>query len=566
MLDHNDPIKGMKLEQLEEQLADWEADEVAAFNRKIPEGQEEYRTASGIPLKRVYTALDTMNLPLEDIGLPGRYPYTRGPYPTMYRARPWTIRQVAGFGNPEDTNRRYKYLIKEGQTGISTDFDMPTLMGYDSDHSMAFGEIGREGVAIDTIDDMEALFDGIDMTAISASLTINPTAWIIYSMYVSVAEKRGYDLTRIAGTIQADILKEYMAQKEWIFPIRPSVRLVRDTIVYSAKHTPRFNPISISGYHISEVGANAVHEAAFTMAITMAYVDEVTRVGVDIDEFAPRLSFFYVSQADFFEEIAKFRALRLVYARLMKERYGAKKPESMRLRFHAQTAAMTLTRPQYRVNLMRTTLQALSAVLGGAQSMHTNGFDEAFTIPTEEAMKLAMRTQQVIADETNITSVVDPLGGSYFVESLTNEVENEIWKVIAEVEERGGTIKALEDGYFQRLCADSAYEHELQKANGKHVVIGINKYVEDDEHIDFEAHPYDEGTATRQLERLRAVKASRDSEKVAALLAELTNVARDADANMLPITIEAVRAKATLGEICDALRDLWGTYRENPVI
>ena len=566
MLERNDPVKGMKLEQLEEQLADWEADEVVAFNKKIPESREEFRTASGIPLKRVYTALDTMSVPLEDIGLPGQYPYTRGPYPTMYRARPWTIRQVAGFGNPEDTNRRYKYLIKEGQTGISTDFDMPTLMGYDSDHSMAFGEIGREGVAIDTIDDMEALFDGIDMTAISASLTINPTAWIIYSMYVSVAEKRGYDLTRIAGTIQADILKEYMAQKEWIFPIRPSVRLVRDTIVYSAKHTPRFNPISISGYHISEVGANAVHEAAFTMAITMAYVDEVTRLGIDIDEFAPRLSYFYVSQADFFEEIAKFRALRRVYARLMKERYGAKQPESTRLRFHAQTAAMTLTRPQYRVNLMRTTLQALSAVLGGAQSMHTNGFDEAFTIPTEEAMKLAMRTQQVIADETNITSVVDPLGGSYFVESLTNDVEKEIWKVIAEVEERGGTIKALEDGYFQRLCADSAYDHELRKANGEHVVIGVNKYVEAEDHVDFEAHPYGEGTATRQLERLEKVKASRDSSKVATLLAELTNVARDDDANLLPITIEAVRAKTTLGEICDALRELWGTYRENPVI
>ena len=318
-----------------------------------------------------------------------------------------------------------------------------------------------------------------------------------------------YDLTQIAGTIQADILKEYMAQKEWIFPIRPSVRLVRDTIVYSSRHTPRFNPISISGYHISEAGANAVQEAAFTMASTIAYVEEVTKMGVEIDEFAPRLSFFYVSQQDFFEEVAKFRALRRVYARLMKDRFGAKKPESMRLRFHAQTAAMTLTRPQYKVNLMRTTLQALSAVLGGAQSMHTNGFDEAFTIPTQEAMKLAMRTQQVIADETNVTAVVDPLGGSYFVESLTSAIETEIWKIIEEVEERGGTIKALEDGYFQRLCADSAYDHELRKANGERVMIGVNKYLEEEDPVDFEAHPYEAGTGKRQLERLEKVKTSR---------------------------------------------------------
>ncbi len=566
MLNRDDPVTGMKLEQIEGQLADWEADEVEAFNRKIPESQEEFRTASGIPLKRVYTALDTMDVPLEDIGLPGQFPFTRAPYPTMYRARPWTIRQVAGFGNPEDTNRRYKYLIKEGQTGISTDFDMPTLMGYDSDHPMAFGEIGREGVAIDTIDDMEVLFDGIDLTGISTSLTINPTAWIIYAMYISVAEKRSYDLTQIAGTIQADILKEYMAQKEWIFPIRPSVRLVRDTIVYSSRHTPRFNPISISGYHISEAGANAVQEAAFTMASTIAYVEEVTKMGVEIDEFAPRLSFFYVSQQDFFEEVAKFRALRRVYARLMKDRFGAKKPESMRLRFHAQTAAMTLTRPQYKVNLMRTTLQALSAVLGGAQSMHTNGFDEAFTIPTQEAMKLAMRTQQVIADETNVTAVVDPLGGSYFVESLTSAIETEIWKIIEEVEERGGTIKALEDGYFQRLCADSAYDHELRKANGERVMIGVNKYLEEEDPVDFEAHPYEAGTGKRQLERLEKVKTSRDSETVTKLLNDLKTLAQDPDTNLLPVTIEAVKARATLGEICDSLRDLWGTYRETPVI
>ncbi len=566
MKQRSDPLKGMAIERLETQVADWEENELEEFLSLHPESKEEFETFSGLPLKRVYTALEASETPLEDIGLPGQYPFTRGPYPTMYRARPWTIRQVAGYGNPADTNARYKYLIEAGQTGISTDFDMPTLMGYDSDHPMALGEVGREGVAIDTIDDMEALFDGIDMTKISASLTINPTAWIIYAMYVALAERRGYDLDRIAGTIQADILKEYIAQKEWIFPVRPAVRLVRDTIIYSAEHTKRFNPISISGYHISEAGATSLQEAAFTMAITIAYAEEVTKAGLEIDLFAPRLSFFYICQADFFEEIAKFRALRRVYAKLMKERFGAAKPESMRLRFHTQTAAMTLTRPQYKVNLMRTALQALAGVLGGCQSMHTNGLDEAFTIPTAEAMKLAIRTQQVIAEETNVTSVVDPLGGSYFVESLTTQMETEIFKLLDEIDAVGGAIAAVENGWFQRQIADSAYDYALKKARGERTQIGVNKYVEEEEKLDVDTHPYDEETERRQLERLRRARDARDDAEIRRLMGELEAVARDESRNILPITLELVKARATLGEICETLRGVWGTYRETPVI
>ena len=345
----------------------------------------------------------------------------------MYRGRTWTMRQIAGFGTGEDTNKRFKYLIGQGQTGISTDFDMPTLMGYDSDHPMSEGEVGREGVAVDTLADMRALFDGIDLENISVSMTINPTAWILLAMYVALAEERGYDLNKLSGTVQADILKEYMAQKEWIYPIEPSVRLVRDCVVYCAEHMKRFNPLNLSGYHISEAGGSPLHEVAFTLANTITYVERILETGLDIDDFAPRLSFFFVSQADLFEEVAKFRAARRAYARIMRDRFGAKNPASMRLRFHCQTAAATLTRPQYMNNLVRTGFQALAAVLGGAQSLHTNGMDEAFAIPTEEAMKLALRTQQIIAEETNVTGVVDPLGGSYFVESLTNDFEKRIF-------------------------------------------------------------------------------------------------------------------------------------------
>ena len=483
----------------------------------------------------------------------------------MYRGRNWTMRQIAGFGTGADTNTRFKYLLGQGQTGLSTDFDMPTLMGYDSDHPMCHGEVGREGVAVDTIDDVEALFDGIDLRTISVSLTINPSAWILYAMYIALAQRRGYDLDALSGTIQADILKEYIAQKEWIFPIRPSVRLVRDCIAYGARNMRRYNPVNISGYHMSEAGATAVQEAAVTMATTIAYVEEVIAAGLHVDEFAPRLSFFFVSQSDLFEEVAKFRALRRVYARIMKERFGAEKPESMRLRFHAQTAAATLTKPQYQVNLMRTAFQALAAVLGGCQSLHTNGMDEAFTIPTEEAMRLALRTQQVIAEETNVAAVVDPLGGSYLVESLTSEMERRIFEILDRVDDMGGTIQAIERGWFQREIADSAYDQAIRKANGERPVIGVNTFVEADADPNIETHPYDPETERRQIDNLRRTRAERDNAKVAALLDELKRVAGNEGENIMPITIALADARASMGEIVETLRGLWGSYGETPV-
>jgi len=560
----NAPKESPTVPSLQQQLELWESNEVAGFLKKQKERQEQFYTLGGIPVKRIYTPLD-VTAPQEDIGLPGQYPFTRGPYPTMYRSRLWTMRQIAGFGTGEDTNRRFKYLIAQGQTGLSTDFDMPTLMGYDSDHAMSEGEVGREGVAIDTLADMEALFDGIDLENISVSMTINPTAWILLSMYIVLAQKRGNDLNKLSGTVQADILKEYMAQKEYIYPIAPSVRIVRDCITYCAANMKRYNPINISGYHISEAGSSPLHEVAFTMANAVTYVSEVCKTGMHVDDFAPRLAFYFVCQADFFEEIAKFRAARRVYAKIMKERFGARNPESMRLRFHCQTAAASLTKPQPKVNIIRTSVQALAAVLGGAQSLHTNGMDEAFAIPTEEAMKIALRTQQVIADETNVAQVVDPLGGSYFVESLTTEYERRIFEILDEVEKSGGTIKLIEEGWFQKHIADFAYETAMRKQNGDKPVIGVNKYVEHGEDPDIEIHPYDQTTEKRQIDRLQRVRRERDNAKLNQLLDQLLVVAKDETQNIMPVTIELVRAGASMGDIVEKLRTVWGTYRENPV-
>ena len=425
--------------------------------------------------------------------------------------------------------------------------------------------MGREGVAIDTLADVEHLFDGIDLERISVSMTINPTAWILLAMYIALAQKRGYDLDRLSGTIQADILKEYQAQKEWIYPIAPSVRIVRDCITYCARNMKRYNPINISGYHISEAGSSPLDEAAFTMCNLVTYVDAVTKTGMHVDEFAPRLAFYYVCQSDFFEEIAKFRAVRRVYAKIMRERFGARNPESMRLRFHCQTAAASLTKPQPKINIVRTGLQALAAVLGGAQSLHTNGMDEAFAIPTEEAMKIALRTQQIIADETGVASVADPLGGSYFVECLTTQFEQEIFGVLDEVERRGGTVKLIEEGWFQQRIADFAYETVKRKASGDKPVIGVNRHVEPDERFDVEIHPYDPTTAERQIARLQRVRRERDHTQVAALLDRLAAVAADENQNIMPVTIELVAAGASMGDIVERLKGLWGTYRERPV-
>ena len=554
-----------ELGEFREQFEAWEQLELAGFLLKSPERQAEFRTLTGFPLKRVYTPLDLAETSPEDIGLPGQYPFTRGAYPTMYRGRLWTMRQIAGFGTAEDTNKRFKYLVGQGQTGLSTDFDMPTLMGYDSDHPMSEGEVGREGVAIATMADMELLFDGIDLENISVSLTINPSAWILLAMYIAVAHKRGLDMNQLSGTIQADILKEYMAQKEWTFPIRPSVRIVRDCITYCARNMKRYNPINISGYHISEAGSSPLDEVAFPLCNLITYVEEVTKTGLHVDEFAPRLAFFFVSQSDFFEEIAKFRAVRRAYAKIMKERFGAKNPESMRLRFHTQTAAATLTKPQYQVNIIRTAFQALSAVLGGTQSLHTNGMDEAFAIPTEEAMKIALRTQQVIADESNVPNVIDPMGGSYYVEHLTTQMERAIFDVIAEVDRRGGTIKLIEEGWFQRRIADFAYETAIKKAKGEKVVLGVNRFMEPGEKIDIETHPYDPTTAKRQIDRLKRVRRERNQVEVDGLLDRLIEVARDEKKNIMPVTIELVRTGASMGEIVEKLKALWGTYRETPV-
>ena len=545
--------------------AAWEAGELRAFLDRQPESRAEYRTLSGLPLKRVYTAEDVKDLRQEDLGLPGQYPYTRGPYPTMYRGRLWTMRQIAGFGTGEDTNGRFRYLIEQGQTGLSVDFDMPTLMGYDSDDPRSLGEVGREGVAVDTLDDVEALFAGVDLEEISVSMTINPTAWILLAMYVALAQSRELDLHRLSGTVQADILKEYVAQKEWIFPIRPSMRIMRDMIVWSARHMARYNPINISGYHNSEAGATTVQEVAFTMANAIAYVEEVTRAGVAVDEFAPRLAFYFVAQNDFFEEVAKFRAARRIYARIMKERFGATKPESMRLRFHCQTAAATLTRAQPMNNVVRTTLQALSAVLGGAQSLHTNGLDEAYAIPSEEAMKLALRTQQIIAEESRVAGVIDPLGGSYYVEALTNEIERRVVDILAKVDALGGTIKAIEEGYFQREIADSAYDTARRRASGDQPLIGVNRFVEPAAPVPVPIHKVDAAVEARQVARLQEVRRRRDGAKVAALLDRLEAEAKDPGANLMPITIEAVKARATLGEIVARLRGLFGAYVEKPV-
>lgn len=561
----SEPIDKVSPEEIARRYRAWEEGEVAAFLKRAPEAKEAFFTTGGLPVKRTYTAADIAGTPAEDIGLPGVYPFTRGPYPTMYRGRNWTMRQIAGFGTGEDTNKRFQFLIAQGQTGLSTDFDMPTLMGYDSDHPMSDGEVGREGVAVDTLADMRALFEGIDLENISVSLTINPTAWILLAMYVALAEERGYDLNKLSGTVQADMLKEYMAQKEFIYPIAPSVRICRDIIAYTARNMKRYNPINISGYHISEAGGSPLHEAAFTLANAIVYLEEVTKTGMHVDEFAPRLAFFFVSGGDFFEEIAKFRALRRCYAKIVKERFGAQKAESMRLRFHCQTAAATLTKPQYMVNVVRTALQALSAVLGGAQSLHTNGYDEAISIPTEDAMRMALRTQQVIADETNVTQVVDPLGGSYYVEALTNDYEKRIFEIIDDIDRRGGTIRLIEEGWFQKEMADFAYDTAIRKQNGDRPVIGVNRYVMAEPDVRIEAHPYDPTTAERQIARLRHVRATRDEARVQALLNELVETAKDESKNVMPVTIELVRAGASMGDIVEKLKTLWGVYRETPV-
>jgi len=543
----------------------WEQLTLFPFARRRPERREVFHTLGGLELERLYTPDDVAGLDyLRDLGFPGEFPYTRGPYPTMYRAQPWTMRQIAGFGTAEDTNGRFKYLISVGQTGLSTDFDMPTLMGYDSDDARSEGEVGREGVAVDTVDDMLALYDGIDLEKISVSMTINAPAWILIAMYLAVADERGFDWKNLSGTAQNDIVKEFISQKEWVFPPKPSIRIVRDTIAFAAQHLPRYNAVNVSGYHTREAGSTAIQEAAFTLAAGIAYVEEVCRLGLDVDEFAPRLSFYFVSQIDFLEEIAKFRAARRVWARVMRERFGAKKPESMRLRFHCQTAGASCTAREPLNNIARTAIEALAAICGGAQSLHTNGYDEALQIPSEAAMKIALRTQQIIAEETGVANTIDPLAGSYALEKLTAEIEARILAYFDEIDRRGGVVRCIDDNYFQMEIADAAFAFQKRMESGGFQIVGVTKYRDSSPNPSLELHKIDHTAAERQLARLAATKARRDSARVERALDELARAAKT-DENLMPATLEAVRARATEGEIVKTLVPIFGRYVETPV-
>jgi methylmalonyl-CoA mutase N-terminal domain/subunit len=530
-----------------------------------PERQGElFSTISGLENEPLYTA-ERVELDYErDLGYPGAYPFTRGVYPSMYRGRLWTMRQFAGFGTAEETNERFRYLLEHGQTGLSTAFDMPTLMGYDSDHSRSLGEVGREGVAVDSLADAETLFDGIPLGEVSTSMTINGPAAMLLAFYVCVAEQQGVPRADLRGTIQTDILKEYIAQKEWIFPPEPSMRLVTDMVEFCARELPRWHPISISGYHIREAGSNAIQELAFTLANGFAYVDAAVARGLDVDEFAPRLSFFFNAHLDFFEEIAKYRAARRIWARELRERYGAKNPRSWLMRFHTQTAGVSLTAQQPEVNIVRTALEALAAVLGGTQSLHTNSFDEALALPTENAVRLALRTQQVIAHETGVVNTIDPLGGSYYLEDLTNRLEAEAYDYFDRIEKLGGVIPAIEDNFFQREIAEASFRYQAEVEAKQRIVVGVNRYGLEDEG-EIEILRIDPALEQKQIERVQALRARRDSAAVEASLARLKEAAARQDENLMPHLIEASRAYATLGEMCDALRETWGTWRETPV-
>jgi methylmalonyl-CoA mutase N-terminal domain/subunit len=482
----------------------------------------------------------------------------------MYRGRLWTMRQFAGFGTAEETNVRFRYLLEHGQTGLSTAFDMPTLMGYDSDHERALGEVGREGVAIDSLADMEQLFDGIPLDAVSTSMTINAPAAILLAFYIGVAEEQGVGRDRLRGTIQTDILKEYIAQKEWIFPPEPSMRLCVDMIEFCAREVPLFHPVSISGYHIREAGSTAAQELAFTLADGFAYVEAAMARGLAVDDFAPRLSFFFNAHIDFFEEIAKFRAARRIWARELRGRYGAREPRSWLMRFHAQTAGVSLTAQQPQVNIVRTAIEAMAAVLGGCQSLHTNSFDEALALPTEHAVKLALRTQQVLAHETGVASTIDPLGGSYYLEDLTNRLEAEAYDYFDRIRALGGVVPAIRENFFQREIAEASFRFQREVEAGERVIVGVNRYQEPDERP-IEILRIDEALERKQIERVTALRARRDPAAVEATLAALRRDAAVPDANLMPAIVDASKAYVTMGEMCEALREVWGTWRETPV-
>jgi methylmalonyl-CoA mutase N-terminal domain/subunit len=530
-----------------------------------PERTEELRsTISGVENEPLYSP-ENVEVDFErDLGRPGEPPFTRGVYPSMYRGRLWTMRQFAGFGTAEETNERFRYLLAQGQTGLSTAFDMPTLMGYDSDHVRSLGEVGREGVAVDSLADMETLFAGIPLGEVSTSMTINAPAAMLLAFYVCVGEGQGVPLERLSGTVQTDILKEYIAQKEWIFPPGPSMRLVVDMIEWCSARLPRMHPVSISGYHIREAGSTAAQELAFTLADGFAYVEACLERGLEVDAFAPRLSFFFNAHLDFFEEIAKYRAARRIWATRMREHYGAKDPRSWLMRFHAQTAGVSLTAQQPEVNLIRTAIEALAAVLGGTQSLHTNSFDEALALPTEHAVRLALRTQQVIAHETGVVNTIDPLGGSYYLEHLTNELERQAYEYFERIEQLGGVVAAIEQNFMQREIAEASFRYQSEVEAEQRVVVGVNRYRLDEEQP-VELLRVDPALERKQVERVQAVRARRDGAAVEAALARLGEDAAHPDRNLMEAIMTCSRAYVTMGEMCDTLRRAWGTWQETPV-
>jgi methylmalonyl-CoA mutase N-terminal domain/subunit len=549
------------IERLGQDFNAWNV-KVEKASEKYPERKKQFVTGSNTPVSRVYTPLDQVDFDYnQQLGLPGEYPYTRGVQPTMYRGRLWTMRQYAGFGTAEESNTRYKYLLEQGQTGLSVAFDLPTQIGYDSDHPLSEGEVGKVGVAVDSLADMEVLFSGIPLDKVSTSMTINAPAAVLLAMYIAVAEKQGVGASGLNGTIQNDILKEYIARGTYIFPPAPSMRLITDIFEYCSKHVPNWNTISISGYHIREAGATAVQEVAFTLADGIAYVEAAIRAGLDVDEFAPRLSFFFNAHNDLFEEVAKFRAARRVWAHIMRDRFGAKNPKSWMLRFHTQTGGSTLTAQQPDNNIIRVTLQALAAVLGGTQSLHTNSRDEALALPTEEAVRIALRTQQIIAYESGSAETVDPLAGSYYVENLTDRIEKEVLQYIKRIDDLGGAVKAIEQGYIQQEIQDSAYAWQMDVEKNERIIVGLNKF-QVKENPPKGLLRVDPAVGEHQKQKLAALKANRDQKAVASTLASLRNVARGSDNLMMPI-LEAVRAYATLGEICGVLREEFGEYRPN---
>ncbi|MFT9847417.1 acyl-CoA mutase large subunit family protein [Aneurinibacillus sp. REN35] len=539
-------------------LQAWE-EKVEARLAKVPERKEKFTTSSDIEVERVYFPEELTDEYMEQSGLPGEYPYTRGVQPTMYRGRFWTMRQYAGFGSAEETNKRFKYLLEQGQTGLSCAFDLPTQIGYDSDDEMSTGEVGKVGVAIDSLEDMEILLDGIPLDKVSTSMTINAPAAVLLAMYIAVGEKQGVSSEKVSGTIQNDILKEYIARGTYIFPPKPSMRLITDIFAYCAKHVPKWNTISISGYHIREAGSTAVQEVAFTLADAVAYVEAALEAGLDVDDFAPQLSFFFNGHNNFFEEIAKFRAARRIWSRLMKEKYGAKNPKSWQFRVHTQTGGSTLTAQQPDNNIVRVTVQALAAVLGGTQSLHTNSRDEALALPTEESARIALRTQQIIAYETGVTDTVDPLAGSYYVESLTDQIEEQVLEYLKKIEDMGGAVSAVEQGYMQREIHEKAYEFQKKVESGEEVVVGVNRF-----RVEGEKQPellrVDPSLGKVQRAKLEQLRERRDNKQVQEKLEALREGAKGND-NLMPLILDAVRVYATIGEICGVLREEFGEYR-----